>query len=731
MFSVLQLPGARRLMIRLLSALFKVALRARVEGRDKLPPRGSVIYVARHRRRIDGLLLALLLPGRPVLVVDPADRGGRLHRWVLGWVAHRVLDLSEPASMRPLLRLLSQEKTVVLFPTGAARETRCLLRVYDVPALAAARSGAQVVAVDLRYGGKYLPRVRIEVVVAERLRLPTGGGQGSRRLRANEGLRRLLESSVLGAARPATLMAAFLQAMREQGGRRKILEDSDARQVSYRELLRGGLAIGRWVAGQSRPGEFIGVMLPNAIPTACTILGIGAFGRVPAMLNYSAGAGPVSASCVAAGVRLVVTSRHFVARAGLDAVVCALAGRQIVYLEDLRARMGVAGRLWVLCATLWPERIVASGKGSDPAAVLFTSGSEARPKAVVLSHDGVLANIDQLGLQMDFDERDKVLNPLPLYHSYSFTAGLLLCLLTGTRLLLYLSPLHYRAIPELAYRAECTYLFGTSTFLSYYGRFADPLDFRSLRFVISGGEKLGEDVARLWRDRFGLRIHEGYGATECSPVIAVSATPTYRPGTVGRLLPAMEYRIRPVTGISRGGVLHLRGPNLMLGYCHFERPGEIQAPTSEVGPGWYDTGDVVEMGDDGLLSVVGRVRRFAKIAGEMVSLDLLEEVAQVASPEFRHAALLRADAERGETTMVFTTDPTLDRPRLARAAQELGYRDLAVARSVQWRPELPVLASGKTDYLRLAEPSQEAPVRMLAPSSPVGNAVDRTRQIVG
>jgi len=261
--------------------------------------------------------------------------------------------------------------------------------------------------------------------------------------------------------------------------------------------------------------------------------------------------------------------------------------------------------------------------------------------------------------------------------------------------------LRYRAIPEIAYRRDATYLFGTSTFLSYYARHAHQMDFHAVRYVICGGEKLGEEVARLYLERFGLRVYEGYGATECGPVIALSTPQSYRFGAVGHLMPGMEYRLEKVDGVEHGGVLHLRGPNLMLGYYRYDNPGVIEPRRSIFGDCWYNTGDVVDVTADGMLTVVGRVKRFAKIAGEMVSLDAIEEIALRASPEHRHAAVVRAEVASGETTVLFTTDRELGRHALMSAAREMGRQELAVARRVVFVPELPVLGSGKTDYVTL------------------------------
>jgi acyl-[acyl-carrier-protein]-phospholipid O-acyltransferase/long-chain-fatty-acid--[acyl-carrier-protein] ligase len=302
---------------------------------------------------------------------------------------------------------------------------------------------------------------------------------------------------------------------------------------------------------------------------------------------------------------------------------------------------------------------------------------------------------------IDFSPADRFLNALPMFHSYGLTACTLMPLLCGVGLYLYTTPLRYRVIPEIAYMRDCTFMFGTSTFLARYGREANPLDFYRLRYVISGAEKLNPDVAVLWHEKFGLRILEGYGATECSPVLALNTPRAFRVHAVGRFLPEVEYQLVPVDGISRGGRLHVRGPNLMRGYYLYDEPGVLQPPQSELGHGWYDTGDVVDVDREGFVSVLGRVKRFAKIAGEMVALEAVERVAQQASPPHRHAAMLEILPGVGESTVLFTTDPDLSRGALQRSAKALGSQDLAVARRIAHVADLPLLGSGKTDYVAL------------------------------
>ena len=385
-----------------------------------------------------------------------------------------------------------------------------------------------------------------------------------------------------------------------------------------------------------------------------------------------------------------------------------LDGIAIHYLEDFKAQLGVADQLWVLWHAVFPSSAAAAQQTDDPAIVLFTSGSEGKPKGVVHSHDSLLANVAQIRAVADFMPRDKFMVALPLFHSFGLTCGVLLPLVAGCKVFLYPSPLHYRIIPEIVYDRDCTVLFGTSTFLGNYGKYAHPYDFGRLRYVVAGAEKLAEDVRAQWIEKFGIRILEGYGVTECAPVIAVNVPMACRSGSVGQLLPSMECEIEPVPGIAQGGELHVKGPNVMKGYLLFDRPGELRAPASP-DAGWYSTGDVVECDDEGYLHIRGRLKRFAKIAGEMISLEVVEKNAADAAPGFAHAASTRPDAAKGEALVLFTTAPDLTRERLSAAARAAGSPELAVPRIVRRIAEIPLLGSGKTDYValkRMAEAAQ-------------------------
>ncbi|MPZ43740.1 MAG: AMP-binding protein [Betaproteobacteria bacterium] len=690
--------------------LLRAVLGASLGGKaDALLSPGPLLIVANHPGAIAPLLVSAVLPIDAVVVVAPrAARHPACKLWLRG--AHvLVAEMSEALTVRRLARLINQGRNVVVFPENGPVRTGALGKLYEAPAIVAARTGATVVPINIRYGspganGKLRHGSVLSVGTPGRIELAPGLAARERRRQAGVQLLSLMQCAALEARPRRTLFGAFLDAVEQQGRRTPIVEDIRQIEESYGTVLKVTLALARLLQPRTREREVVGVLLPNTVAAVGTLFGLSAAARVPAILNYSSGPDAVRSSVAAAGIKTVVTSRRFVEMARLERLLRALDGCSIHYLEDLRSQLGWRDKLWLAGWALWRPRSIE--RASDPdalAIVLFTSGSEGKPKGVGMSHDGVLANMAQLAAAIDFNENDKFLNALPMYHTYGLIACTLMPLVYGTKLFLYTNPLHYRIIPEIAYSRKCTYLFGTSTFLGHYARQARALDFATVRYVISGGEKLNPEVQRLYQERFGLRVFEGYGATECGPAISLGTPQRNRAGTVGAFLAGVEFRLTAVPGIAQGGVLHVRSPNLMLGYLLPDRPGELQPPASELGPGWYCMGDVVEIDDQGFVRVVGRLKRFAKVAGEMVALELVERLARECSPEHQHAATIATATERGETTVLFTTDAALDRMKLHQAARSLGAQDLAVAREIVHVASLPVLGNGKTDYVRLTD----------------------------
>lgn len=714
----------------MLLALVKSTLRLllgtlfRVKVRGDLAPLAAdrLLIVANHESFIDGILLGLFLPVSPVFVVHTGVVQRFWFRLALRLVDHLAVDPTNPMAMKRVIRLLDGGRPVVIFPEGRITTTGSLMKVYDGPAFVAAKTGATIVPVRVdgaarsrfsRVAGRHprhlFPRVALSVLPPTTIAMPPGDNARTRRRKAGEAMRKLMQEMVFASRPQHTLFSALLDAVAIHGRGRTLVEDIKQVEYSYGDLLKMALMLGRLGARHAVPGERIGVLLPNLAPTLGLVFGLNAFGRVPAMLNYTAGSDGLQAACTAACLRTIISSRAFVEQARLGDKLAALQGVNILYLEDLRAGISLGDKLWLM---LWALRFprLASRRldPEDPAAVLFTSGSEGKPKGVVLSQRALLANVAQIRAVVDISPDDKLLNALPLFHSFGLTAGALLPVLAGADVFLYPSPLHYRVIPELAYDRGCTVLLGTSTFLGNYAKFAHPYDFYRLRYVIAGAEKLSEAVRTTWFEKFGIRIFEGYGATETAPVLAVNTPMAYRSGTVGQLLPGLQAKLLPVPGIDRGGILHVHGPNLMSGYLRVEQPGVLQPPASAAGDGWYETGDVVDIDDDGFVRIVGRVKRFAKVAGEMVSLEAVEKLAVQAAPEAVHAAATQPDAARGENILLFSTDRSLTRERLQAAARDGGWPEIAVPRRIVTVEALPLLGTGKIDYVTLKQWAEAA-----------------------
>ena len=710
----------RKLLRPLLRGLARLLFRIEVPMQQASFDHERLLIVANHQSFLDGLLIGLFLPIDPVFVVHTTIAESFFFRILLSQVEYLAVDPTSPMAMKKVIRLIESGRPVVIFPEGRITLTGSLMKVYDGPAFVAAKTGATVVPVRVdgahrsyfsRLSGKHpktlFPKVRLSILPERHFPMPEGATAKLRRRKSGEAMRRLMQEMIFASRPQQTLYAALCDAADIFGRRRRLLEDVKQIEYSYNDLLKMALILGRQIERVSQPGEKVGLLLPNLVPTIGLIFGLTARRRIPAMLNYTAGVEAMQAACDAAEVKTIVTSRAFVEQAKLVDKLAGLSGVQLIYLEDVREQIGLADKLWLmLYAIHFPRAFELPASPEDAAVVLFTSGSEGKPKGVVLPHRAILANIAQIRSVIDFSVYDKVLNALPIFHSFGLTAGALLPVLNGASLFLYPSPLHYRVIPELAYDRGCTVLFGTSTFLANYAKFANPYDFYRLRYVVAGAEKLSESVRNQWFEKFGLRIFEGYGATETAPVLAVNTPMAYRTGTVGNLLPGVEHKLVPVPGIDGGGILHVRGPNVMAGYLKADQPGVLQPPASDIGDGWYETGDVVELDEDGFVKIVGRVKRFAKIAGEMVSLEVVEKLATATSPALPHAASSQPDPAKGEALVLFTTDGELTRELLAAKAREIGVPELAVPRKIHKVEALPLLGTGKVDYVtlkRLAE----------------------------
>jgi acyl-[acyl-carrier-protein]-phospholipid O-acyltransferase / long-chain-fatty-acid--[acyl-carrier-protein] ligase len=695
----------------------KLFYRVEVKGWENYDKAGErAVIIANHTSFLDAALLGAFLPRTPTFAINTFIA----KKW---WVkpAFALFDLlpvdpSNPMAVKKMVRAVEAGRHCVIFPEGRLTVTGALMKVYEGPGTIAHLAGASILPVRIdgaqytsfsRLRGKVrlrrFPKITIILLPPRKFDIPADTRGRKRRQLIGARLYDVMTEMVFETSPvDKTLFEGVLDAKKIHGGKSVILEDPERNPVSYNRLITGSFVLGKALSRLTKPKETVGVLLPNSVAAVVTFFALQAHGRVPAMLNFSTGVRNMRAACETALVETVLTSRRFVEFGRLEDVVAGLGEVcKIVYLEDLRGQLGLGAKLGGLFAAKFAKlayrRRAADRNPDTPAVVLFTSGSEGMPKGVVLSHRNIQANRYQLSARVDFNPTDIVFNALPIFHSFGLTGGLVLPLLSGVKCFLYPSPLHYRIVPELVYDTNATIMFGTDTFLSGYARSAHPYDFYSLRYVFAGAEKLKPETRAVWSEKFGVRIFEGYGATETSPVLATNTPMQSRTGTVGRFLPGIRYRLTPVPGIETGGRLEVSGPNVMLGYLLPDRPGVLVPPPD----GWYDTGDIVAIDEDGYVAIVGRAKRFAKIAGEMVSLTAVEAHAAATWPDHAHAVISAPDARKGEQLILVTEHSGANRQELQERGRADGLSELMVPREIVVVDKLPILGTGKVDYVSL------------------------------
>lgn len=706
--------------------LFKTLYNVKVIGLENYENAGKrVVIVANHTSFLDAALLAVYFPDRLTFAIDTYTAKKWWIRLFLMLVETFPVDPTNSMAIKSLIDFVREDKKCVIFPEGRLTMTGALMKIYEGPGLVADKSAAKLLPVRIhgaqftpfsRLKGKvrirWMPQITITIFPARELEVARELKGRARRHQIGLKLYDLMTNAVFESSDyRQTLFTSLIDAVDIHGRRFRMLEDIQRAPISYQQFITRCFILGDKIARKTRPGECVGVMLPNMASNAVTFFALQAYCRVPAMLNFTAGIKSVLQACQTAQVKTVYTSSTFVSVAKLEDMIAALKqeGVKIHFLEDLRGKINFFDKLNGMIMAWFPRlsyRFVNYGKAARhlidpemPAVILFTSGSEGTPKGVVLSHKNLQANRYQLSACIDFTSSDKVLNALPLFHSFGLTGGLLLPILSGVQLFLYPSPLHYRIVPQMSYDTNATILFGTDTFLTGYAKYAHPYDFYSVRYVFSGAEKLRPETLNTWAHKFGVRIFDGYGATEAAPVIATNTPMQNKTGTVGRLLPGIRYRLKPVPGIAQGGELVVSGPNIMKGYLLADRPGEVIAPPE----GWYDTGDVVTVDESGYVTITGRVKRFAKIGGEMVSLAMVEIQVNRLWPEFQHAVVSIPDRKKGEQLVLVTTNPHASREEVVAYAKSQQLGEISIPKKILMVKIMPLLGSGKINYAGVKE----------------------------
>ena len=691
----------------LLSIVLRALYRLEVTGLENVEKAGhNAIIAMNHVSFLDPPIAMAILPKRPVFAIDV---GISRQWWIqpfLPFVRTMALDPLKPMALRTIINAVREGNMLAIFPEGRITVTGSLMKVYDGAAMIADKSDAMVVPVridgpqstifsrlkDTQVRRRLFPKIRVTILEPVRLNVDPALKGRKRRLAAGAALYDVM-SDLMFETTPIdrTIIERVIEAAKLHGGKWPAIEDPTSGGLTYKRVLQAVKILGAKLMPLAPEGRAIGVMLPTSNGAAVTTLALMSGGRVPAMINFTSGAANVLGACRAAQIDTILTAHAFIDKARLEKLIAAIEGKvRIVYLEDIRGTVSFGDKLR---GALRARRPLVARKPDDWAVILFTSGTEGAPKGVVLSHRNVLANVAQAEARIDFGREDRLFMALPSFHSFGFMGGIVLPLISGVPTYFYPSPLHYRTVPELVYGICATYMFGTDTFLAGYARMANPYDFRSLRYIIAGAEPIKESTRRIYLEKFGMRILEGYGVTETSPVLALNTPMFNKFGTVGKLLPGMHARLEKVEGVEEGGRLFVSGPNVMLGYLRADNPGVLEPPHE----GWYDTGDIVAIDEQGYIAIKGRAKRFAKIGGEMISLAAVEALAMELWPNYNSAVVAMPDARKGERLVLVTDKHTATRADFQAYARSRHASELMSPAEVIVVDKLPLLGSGKPD----------------------------------
>lgn len=658
------------------------------EGFDGLTLAPSMIFLSNHPSKEDIPLLHNLLPKDVVFAIN--EQEAKEHKELLKNRTHISYNIFNPKTLDKVKDTIAKGHSMLLFPEVMCSNTGSVMKIYEEISQIIQNTTLTIhpIAILGTDDQNYFPHPNTKVTLEKPFTFEPNESVGSITSKIDRLFRniRFQHATKTG----VNLFNELLDTAKKAGDKQVVLEDTSS-SMTYKDLLLAIYVFQNKLKPLLKNEATVGVFLPTVVGNVLTLFSLFKLGKTPALLNFSMDSSTLVNCAETASVQTILTSKVFIKSGELEESIEALAQTcNILYLEDIKATITTSDKLKGLSDYTLSKK-ADSGKNE---LILFTSGSENKPKGVVLSHDNVFANIQQALSVIDITGKDRMFNAMPMFHSFGLTVGSILPLLTGMYVFLYPSPLHHKIIPELIYQKEASILFGTSTFFSMYEKNAHGYDFHSVRLAIVGAEKLKDDVYQSWFERFGVRIYEGYGVTETAPILSLNTPTAYKRGSVGKLLPGLTYKIDKVDGIEKGGNLIVKGPNVMKGYLLHEK-GFV--PLNE----WHETGDVVEIDEEGFVTIVSRLKRFAKIGGEMISLNVIEDLALKCFGSSSCAAVAVPDRRKGEKIILFTTSEQQSLRELKKFIKTGKHSSLFIPKEIHVLDEIPALGTGKTDYVRL------------------------------
>lgn len=701
------LPDA--LLRSILQGIFRLFFRVHLDGIQNFQKAGKrVLLVANHTSLLDGLLIATFMPERVTFAIN-TDWAKKWFVKPFGLLVNLYpLDPTNPMAIRSLINEVKLDKKVMIFPEGRISVTGGLMKIYEGAGVIAQKANAKILPVRIngaqfskfsylkhKLKTHYFPKIHMTILEPKHFTIPENIVGREQRSYISMQLYDLMADMMYSTSKiQEHLFTSLLEAAKLHGWNHKIVEDINRKPLTYNTLIKKAYVLGKSYANQMNKEDYVGLFLPNGLANVVSFFALQSVDKVPVMLNFSQGVQQVISCIKTVKLKTVITSHQFIEMAHLEHLEEAMLKNKtrLIYLEEFSKRISLKDKWQGYKSHL----VEANPKNPSekPAVVLFTSGSEGMPKAVLLSHKNLQANRYQITSVMAFNSSDVFFNALPMFHSFGLSVGTVTPILSGIKTFFYPSPLHYRVVPELVYDTNATIVCGTDTFFYGYGRMGHPYDFFNLKYAVVGGEKLKDTTAELWMKKFGVRILEGYGATETSPVLCINTPMNVKAGTVGRLLPHITYKIKPVAGVETGGQLWVQGDNVMLGYMKFDKPGKLQPAKDH----WYDTGDIVVMDEGGYIAIQGRAKRFAKIAGEMVSLTSVEQALDKLYNGAIQGIITEPDEKKGEQLVLITDHEKPTVSEIRTFFKEKGFSELWIPKHVIYMKHPPVLGTGKFDY---------------------------------
>lgn len=697
-----------------LKLYFKIVHNIKIEGFENIPKSfDKLIVISNHASLIDGLIIWAFLDMKFKILIDRTRSKELLLRLFINNDYTVPIDSLNPYSLKDVIEKVNKGTPLLVFPEGRLSTTGSIMKIYEGTGFVAYKTGAHILPVYLK--NTYLTTTSKKqghrsffapiTMVIGKVEDPINVDKYPNKRRKKEAIKViykiLCEKCYEAYNKPTTLAKEFIRICQENGNR-IAFKDSTGKEVSYKKSLTAAFLLGNYFSKYK--DKHIGILLPNLTVTALLFMGLQLFKKVPAFLNYSSGPNSLKQAMEIADLNVIVTSKEFVEKINLDMNI--FEGKKVLFLDDIKKELGLTSKIAALFKSLFPNMFFKTSNDDykSTCVILFTSGSEGVPKGVCLSNENIISNIYQAMAKIDIRDTDFILNTLPIFHSFGLTIGTLMPLFANAKVFLYVSPLHYRIIPEIAYDQNCTIMLGTNTFLNGFSKKAHPYDFYSMRYIYCGAEALSDSVFEKYTKIYGVRVLSGYGATECAPVISINNALENEYGTVGKFLPGIEHKLVPIEGIDnkngKVGRLYVKGKNVMKGYLKNDKANNKYLVEDE---GWYDTGDIVEITEEGFLKIAGRMKRFSKISGEMVSLTAIEDALINQFGDRKEMAVLSIpDEKKGEKLVLVANSKQIDLKQTSEILKSKGFSDLACPKEIRY-VDIPKLGTGKIDYMKLKE----------------------------